>query len=168
MDICIAIDKTKSVGADNYATMLESVRTLISKYDVGPDKTHISIVTFAGNADVRASLDDARFHSQKGLNDLIDEMEDKDKLGSPTRTDIALKVVNKEVFTVGNGDRPDSPNVLIVFTDGATHRRSKPYSKVIPPLEVCLAKKTCLFCSFKKHTMKGRERCRDNMSLISR
>ncbi|KAL9970173.1 hypothetical protein ACROYT_G022503 [Oculina patagonica] len=135
LDICIVIDRTESVGASNYDTMLESVRTLISKYDVGPDKTHISIVTFAGDATVRASLDDPRFQSKKGLNDLIDEMKAKDKLGNPTRTDIALEVVNNEVFTAKNGDRPESPDVMIVFTDGGKHKKSKPYRKVLPPLE---------------------------------
>ena len=116
--------------------MLESVRTLISKYHVGPDKTRISIVTYHNNAKVRVSFDDAKLQSQKGLNDLLDEMKAKDKLGNPTRTDIALEVVNKEVFNTKNGDRPDSPNVMIVFTDGATHKKSKPYSQVLPPLVV--------------------------------
>ncbi|KAL9970174.1 hypothetical protein ACROYT_G022504 [Oculina patagonica] len=135
LDICIVIDRTESVGASNYNTMLESVRTLISKYNVGPDKTHISIVTFAGDATVRASLDDSRFHNKEGLNNLIDEMEANDKLGNPTRTDIALEVVNNEVFTAKNGDRPESPNVMIVFTDGGKHENSKPYSEVLPPLK---------------------------------
>ena len=116
--------------------MLESVRTLISKYHVGPDKTRISLVTYHNNGKVRVSFDDAKLQSQKGLNDLLDEMKAKDKLGNPTRTDIALEVVNKEVFNTKNGDRPDSPNVMIVFTDGATHKKSKPYSQVLPPLVV--------------------------------
>ena len=137
LDICIVIDRTASVGASNYDTMLESVRTLVSKYDVGPDKTHISIVTFAGDAKVRASLDDPKFQNKKGLNDLIDDMIANDKLGNPTRTDIAMEVVDKEVFTAKNGDRPESPNVMIVFTDGGKYKKSKPYSEVLPPLEVC-------------------------------
>ena len=116
--------------------MIESVRTLISKYHVGPDKTRVSIVTYHNKAQVRASFDDAKYQSQKGLNGLLDEMKAKDKLGNPTRTDIALEVVNKEVFNTKNGDRPDSPNVMIVFTDGATHKKSKPYSQVLPPLVV--------------------------------
>ena len=131
------IDRTQSVGAKNYDTMLESVRTLISKYNVGPDKTRVSIVSFAGDATVRASLDDPEFHNKVGLNDLIDDMKTEDKLGNPTRTDVALEVVNNEVFTVENGDRPDSPDVMIVFTDGGKHEDSKSYSEILPPLVVC-------------------------------
>lgn len=136
MDIAIVIDQTKSVGEDNYDTMMESIRTLISKYNVGPDDDHIAIVTFHGKATVRASLGDSKFYSISGLNDLITEMEHNDVLGSPTRTDIALDVVNKDVFTAANGDRPNSPNILLVFTDGGKAENSDPYSAVLPPLEV--------------------------------
>ena len=138
MDLSIVIDQTKSVGADNYDTMLESVRTLISKYNVGPDKTRISIVTYANRAKVRVGFDDMKLQSQEGLNKRLDEMKAKDKLGNPTRTDLALELVGNQVFNAKNGDRPDSPNVMIVFTDGATHKSSKPYSKVLPVLEVSI------------------------------
>ena len=138
MDLSIVIDQTKSVGRNNYDTMLESVRKLISKYNVGPDKTRISIVTYHKTGQVRASFDETKYQSQQGLNKLLDEMKANDKLGSPTRTDKALEVVNQEVFNTKNGDRPDSPNVMIVFTDGATHRSSKPYSEVLPPLVVSI------------------------------
>jgi len=82
------------------------------------------------------SLDDSDYHSNEALEDLLDKMKEKDKLGSPTRTDVALKTVGEEVFVARNGDRPESPNILIVFTDGNTHKNSEPYDKVIPALEV--------------------------------
>lgn len=113
-----------------------SVKMLISKFKIGPDNDHIAIMTFAGDAPVRASLNDPKYHSISGLNELIDDMEQNDVLGSPTRIDIALDVVNKEIFTPENGDRPDSPDILIVFTDGGKHENSDPYSSVLPPLVV--------------------------------
>ncbi|KAJ7379732.1 biological adhesion [Desmophyllum pertusum] len=97
-------------------------------------KPIFAIVTFAGKAKIRASLDEEKFQNQKGLNDLIDDMKVNDKLARPTRPDLALEAVN-EVFSVGNGDRPDSRNVMIFFTDGGKHKESKPFSEVIPPLE---------------------------------
>ena len=137
LDISIVIDRTKSVGGKNYDLMLESVKKLISQYDVGEDKTHFSIVTYAGDAEVRVSLDDPKYHSEEALQQLLDEMIDKDKLGSPTRTDKALKLVGEEVFVPRkNGDRPKSPNIMIIFTDGGTHKNSEPYDTVLPTLEV--------------------------------
>lgn len=136
LDISIVIDQTKSVGADNYDSMLDSIKNLISQYDVGEDKTHFSIVTYSKDAKIRVSLDDPKYHSVEALHDLLDEMKDKDKLGNPTRTDNALKTVGEKVFVEKNGDRPESPNIMIIFTDGGTHKSSKPYSTVLPTLDV--------------------------------
>lgn len=118
--------------------MLETVRKLIAKYNIGPDQTCVSIVTFAGQAEIRVSLDDDDYQSQKGLNKIIDKMIKEDKLKGITRTDIALETVGRDVFNSKNGDRLDAPNVMIFFTDGATNPKSKPYSKVIPPLVVSI------------------------------
>jgi len=115
--------------------MLDSVKSLIDKYDVGEDKTHFSIVTYAKIAEVRVSLDDPKYYSNEALEELLDEMKENDKLGSPTRTDVALKTVGEKVFVEKNGDRPESPNIMIVFTDGKTHKSSEPYDTVIPTLE---------------------------------
>ncbi|CAH3032618.1 unnamed protein product, partial [Porites lobata] len=134
LDLCIVLDKTKSVGKANYKKMLESVRTLISKYNVGPTKTRISIVTYDKKAQVRVSFKELDKQNKNALNSLLDSMKARDKLGGVTRTDLALETVGNEVFTTANGDRPNSPNVMIVFTDGGTHKKSKPYSEVLPPL----------------------------------
>ena len=136
LDIAIVIDQTKSVGMNNYDKMLDSIKSLIDKYDVGKDKTHFSIVTYAKNAKVRVSLDDPMYYSNEALKDLLDDMKKNDKLGSPTRTDVALETVGEDVFVAENGDRTESPNIMIVFTDGNTHKSSKPYNTVIPALEV--------------------------------
>ena len=116
--------------------MLDAIKSLTDKYDVGEDKTHFSIVTYAANANVRVSLDDPKYHSNGALEKLLDEMIANDKLGSPTRTDRALKTVGEEVFVTENGDRPESPNIMTIFTDGNTNKNSEPYETVIPALEV--------------------------------
>ena len=54
-----------------------------------------------------------------------------------TRTDRALELAAEDFFGwEDSGDRPDKPNVLIVLTDGDTNEGSKPFSQVIPPLDV--------------------------------
>lgn len=53
------------------------------------------------------------------------------------RTDRALELAAEEFFGwEDSGDRPDKPNVLLVFTDGDTNDGSKPFSHVTPPLDV--------------------------------
>jgi len=115
--------------------MLDSVKELISKFEVGEDETHFSIVTYADTAKVRVSFDDPKYHSQEALQGLLGNMKAKDKLGSPTRTDKALKLVGEEVFVTAKGDRPESPNIMIIFTDGGTHKTSESYDTVLPTLE---------------------------------
>ncbi|KAL9969288.1 hypothetical protein ACROYT_G021487 [Oculina patagonica] len=135
LDISIVIDRTKSVGGENYDKMLDSIMALIEKYNVGEDKTRFSIVTYADDAKIRASLGDSKYHSKEALIELLQEMKDKDKLGNPTRTDVALDTVADEVFVEKNGDRPESPNIMIVFTDGNTHKSSEPYGPIVDKLE---------------------------------
>ena len=109
---------------------------LVSKYDVGENKTRFSIVSYSGRAQIRASLGDTTYHSNEALRQLLQKMKDNDKLSSPTRTDRALKKVCEQVFVSENGDRPESPNVLVIFTDGATHEKSEPYDAVLRDCEV--------------------------------
>ena len=141
------------MGKANYKKMLESVRTLISKYNVGPTKTRISIVTYDKKAQVRVSFKELEKQNKDALNSLLDSMKARDKLGGVMRTDLALETVGNEVFTTANGDRPNSPNVMIVFTDGVTHKKSKPYSEVLPPLVVSI------ICTIFLHYHQGRLEC---------
>ena len=80
-------------------------------------------------------------------------MKARDKLGGITRTDLALETVGNEVFTTTIGDRPNSPNVMIVFTEGVTHKKSKPYSEVLTPLVVSI------ICTIFLHYHQGRLVC---------
>ena len=64
-----------------------------------------------------------------------------------TFIDKALKLAAQRFFTEREGDRPKFPNVLILFTDGRTNENSKPFSEIIPLLNVRF-KLRPLYCSF--------------------
>ena len=59
-------------------------------------------------------------------------------LKGSTATDKALKLASSELFTESGGDRPDKPNVLLIFTDGKADLETEPFSTVLPPLKVIL------------------------------
>ena len=122
--------------------MLDAVKKLVSKFKVGEDQTHFSIITYAGDPELRVKLNDNLYHSNDALQQFLDGMKNNDKLGSPTRTDKALKMVGEKVFVSENGDRPKSPNIMIIFTDGGTHKNSESYDTVLPKLEVSTQFKT--------------------------
>lgn len=116
--------------------MLDAVKRLVSKIKVGEDQTHFSIITYAGDPELRVKLNDNLYHSNDALQQFLDGMKNNDKLESPTRIDKALKMVGEKVFVSENGDRPKSPNVMIIFTDGGTDKKSESYDTVLPKLEV--------------------------------
>ena len=49
-----------------------------------------------------------------------------------TRTDLALDLAAREVFTEAGGDRPKAKNVLIIVTDGKPHIPKKDKKTFIP------------------------------------
>ena len=135
LDVAIVIDRTRSIGGNNYKRMLTSVEKFIGKFDVGENTTHFAIVTFASYAEIRVNLTDTKYYSLEAWRQLIQEMKKTDKLGAPTRTDRALRMVCENVFVPENGDRPESPNFLILLTDRNTHKASEPFDTAItqPP-----------------------------------
>ena len=135
LDISIVIDQTESVGKANFIKMKAFVESLVDKYDVSEDHTHISIMTYAGDPTIHNTLADSKYHSKDSLKKLIVNI--SNELSSPTRTDKALEAVRDVVFTTANGDRPDALNVMIILTDGATRRRtSTPYEDITTGLDV--------------------------------
>lgn len=57
-----------------------------------------------------------------------------------TRIDMAEKNARDQLFTFEGGDRPDAPNILIIFTDakstGEDERDFTPFSQLTEGLEV--------------------------------
>ena len=78
-----------------------------------------------------------RFTDPQNINALTLKARKLPHIRGGTRTDRALELAAEEFFGWDNsGDRPDKPNVLLVLTDGNTNEGSKPFSQVIPPLNV--------------------------------
>ena len=134
MDVSIVVDSTKSVGKENFEKLKDFVQELIDFYDVRKDGTHISIMTYAKTPTIQNHLGDSKYYSKESLKKMVNDI--PNQLGNPTRTDRALEAVRDDVFTAKNGDRPDVNNVMIVLTDGSTHKTSKPYEDITPGLDV--------------------------------
>ena len=95
----------------------------------------MGLITFDSNANLLFNFADAKYHDKEAAKQKISEI---NKLFYQTRTDKALILANDELFTTVGGDRPDKPNVLLVFTDGKPTPKSgyKDFSATVPPLEV--------------------------------
>ena len=91
------------------------VNITLSLGDIGTAQNRVGLVTYnhtAWNIFFLSDHDNAQ--------DVVDEVKN---LGDPgykgkTNTSGALKVLREEQLTVEHGDRPDTPNIVIVLTDG--------------------------------------------------
>ena len=127
------MDRSKSVGRNNYITLKKTLTTFIDKFNVTPETTHVSMIFYATEATLLFNLADVQFQSNKAIKNKISSL--SNRLYGRTRTDLALMKAHDHMFQRVH-DRPRRPNVLLVFTDGNTARESAPYSETVPPLEV--------------------------------
>ena len=117
MDIAILVDTSKSMNKGKRDTLTTLIDRLIDKYPVSPKGNHYAFVTFDRSARIHNKFKSR--YNQKALKGLIEK---KVKISKGrnwgTRSDIALYLAAKELFTKEGGDRADAKNILLVFTDG--------------------------------------------------
>ena len=114
------MDTTKSVRAHNVPTLKASIKDLLGNLTISASETHVSLETFSFEGTLHNQFKDEAFQSQEAMFDLIDSS--IDKLRSPTRLDLAIKLANESMFTEESGDRLGVRSVMVIYTDG----RSKP------------------------------------------
>ena len=115
LDIGIVLDKSKSISKTNLKKAIKFLKNLIQEFNPAPDADHFGF-TFNRNAKVVFNFANSDYHNKKDL--LTKIWREPIQLGYETRTDLALKAADKELFTKAGGDRPDKPNVMLVLTDG--------------------------------------------------
>ena len=133
LDLGVIVDISWSVGNKNLPSLKKSLERLVDMFNISSSGTHMGMILFGGTAELQFNFANTKFHDPASVKNEISTIT---KLIKGTRTDKALIMANKELFTAAGGDRPDKPNVLLVFTDGKPTRPYKPFSETIPPLEV--------------------------------
>ena len=144
-DVGIIMDISKSVKLRNLPKLRAAVMKVVDEFDVSPDGTHVGIITFAQKANLLFNFAESTYHKPEAIRNRVSKVKN---LFADTRTDKALILANNRLFTAAGGDRPDKPNLLLVFTDGRpwpTSQKSgyKPFSETVPPLEVCCCVHFC-------------------------
>ena len=119
MDIAILVDTSKSMTETQRGTLTTLIDRLIDKYPVSAKGNHYAFVTFDRYALIQNKFNNQRRYSPKALEGLIKKkVRISKRLKWGTRSDIALYLAAKELFTKEGGDRADAKNILLVFTDG--------------------------------------------------
>ena len=85
---------------------MQFLKDMVKAFNVGPDKTHIAVVTFSTEAQIQFNFDTQV--TKEGYYRRIDRMRYH---RGYSYMDKALILVDKEVFTVEAGMRPEFPKV---------------------------------------------------------
>ncbi|KAK3083750.1 hypothetical protein FSP39_002553, partial [Pinctada imbricata] len=136
-DVAFLVDASSSIWEPYFKIQMKFVERLVKMFDVSSSKTRIALVTFSEKLKVEFYLNE--------LNTSDDMVRVIRTLpfarGMQTKTFDALKFLRTNIFKEENGDRPYSPNVAIIFTDG----RSDDVGKTIQEAEIDKRSKIYLF-----------------------
>ena len=119
-DIAIIVDKSMSVGVNNFKIVKQFLTQFVEELDVSPAGDHIALLTFHQWVQVVFPL--TRYLDKGSLVQAILRM--PNMLAPETRTDRALLRVEQSIFTPSGGDRPNRKNYIIIFTDGRPWARN--------------------------------------------
>ena len=111
------LDASGSIRSSNFVTMKNFVKSVISNFEIGADKTCVGVIRFASSASIVIPLGSINNASQ--LNTSITNIS---YTGGGTATHLALNLL----ITAFNNSRTSQgvPRVAIVFTDGRSKSSS--------------------------------------------
>ena len=117
LDIIFVLDASGSVGILHFVTMKSFVKTIISNFEIGADKTSVGVIRFASSASIVIPLGSINNAAQ--LNNSITNIY---YTNGGTATHLALNLLQ----TAFNNSRTSQgvPQVAIVFTDGQSNSPS--------------------------------------------
>ncbi|KAK2180405.1 hypothetical protein NP493_444g02002 [Ridgeia piscesae] len=106
---------------DNWRSIKQFLRSVVSKMSVGPNGSKVAMVTFGSIGNLIWDLD--TYSDSNSLQNAIDQVK---YLNEKTNTSHALDLVRTRVFG-GKGDRAGVPNVAILITDGLPSNKTNPF-----------------------------------------
>ncbi|KAK7483691.1 hypothetical protein BaRGS_00025124, partial [Batillaria attramentaria] len=117
MDLVFAVDSSTSLLPGEFEKVKEFLKKLVGQLPVGAERVRVGLVRFSSDVDVIAYLDQS--DNIQEIRNFISSMAYKE---GGTNTYTAFKVIREDVLTVARGDREESPDVVVVITDGKPWR----------------------------------------------
>ncbi|XP_073256120.1 coadhesin-like [Porites lutea] len=118
LDIGIVLDKSRSIDEENLERVIEFLADLVGKFNPAPDGDHFGLITFDKDARLVFNFSDSEYYNLDSLAKKIESEPTEKAKYVGTRTDLALIMARDQLFTEAGGDRKNSPNVMLVLTDG--------------------------------------------------
>ena len=115
LDIVFVLDASGSIRANNFVTMKDFVKSIVSHFEIGFDKTRVGVIRFASSASIVIPLGSNNDALQ--LNNSITNIVYTE--GMKTATHLALNLLNTAFSNARTSQ--GVPRVAIVFTDGQSN-----------------------------------------------
>ncbi|XP_033736270.1 collagen alpha-6(VI) chain-like isoform X1 [Pecten maximus] len=119
-DIVFILDSSASEGSTNFHKQLDFVKRFVQQFNVGPDKTQFSAITFSSSVKNNFWLNDHQTQSS-----VLSALNNVAYSSGITNTDKALDFARQNSFLSSNGGRSDAEKIVIVLTDGQSTSPSK-------------------------------------------
>ncbi|KAJ8307442.1 hypothetical protein KUTeg_015526 [Tegillarca granosa] len=119
-DLVFVMDDSGSIGTSNFIKQKDVVMQIIRQYEIGTNKVQVSVVKFSYNVVVEFYLNS--FSTKSDVLNAVNNTAYRN--GGSTDTASALELVYQQIFTLSKGGRQDTPNIVIVITDGRSSSRS--------------------------------------------
>ena len=118
LDIVFVLDASGSIRENNFVTMKDFVKSIVSNFEIGADKTRVGVIRFATLASIVIPL--GSINNALLLNNYITNIVYSD--GSTTATYSALNLLDNAFSNARTSE--GVPRVAIVFTDGQSNSPS--------------------------------------------
>ena len=116
-DIVFVLDASGSIGSSNFVTMKDFVKSVVSNFEIGADKTRVGVIRFATSASIVIPLGSVNNALQ--LNNSITNIS---YTGGGTATHLALNLLDTAFSNARTSQ--GVPRVAIVFTGGRSNSLS--------------------------------------------
>ena len=100
--------------AEEYDKEKNFIKALASTFGISKNGSRASVITFSEFSEHSIKLND-----HDNIHTFNKAVEEIPLMGSITRIDDALRLTQKEMFSIANGGRPGVPKILILLTDGS-------------------------------------------------
>ncbi|XP_046326938.2 matrilin-2-like [Haliotis rufescens] len=120
LDILLIEDISSSISPDAYRQIKDFEMELLSYARIKKTLINVAFLVYSGKAQVNFLLNSHPNNKRAAINAVNAQ---KQKGGSTFLGD-AINMAVSDVFVEENGDRPDADNIVILFTDGKSSKKS--------------------------------------------
>ena len=111
VDLAFIVDSSGSISRRNWVRMKAFIKAITSQFDIGPDTGHVAIISYSTRAKIELKFNKLRGSelTTDNVNAYVDKMSHQRGF---TYIDRALRLAERQVFTVAAGMRPNVAKVI--------------------------------------------------------